>query len=319
MLILILSYLTDLIFGQPEKFKFHPVRMIGKLIEIIDLRINKNDNALTGKIKGALTAIFVIAITMSVAYLLIKISTEINPYLGLIVSVYIAYASFTVKELIKAAYNVFNEIDKNLDNARKNLQKIVTRKTENLSKEQIIKSTIESTSENLNDSVVAPLFYLIIGGPVLAIGYRAVNTLDAMIGYKNKRYINFGYFSAKLDDILNFIPARITGFLICISASILDHNLNTFKNALKIMLRDGRKHESPNAGLCEAAMAGALGIKLGSCYEYPENKKKCKQEMGEDKAKIDKFLIKKCVNICLFVSFIVVIIGIIIKILLFYG
>ncbi len=185
----------------------------------------------------------------------------------------------------------------------------------NLDEEHIIKSTIESTAENLNDSVVAPLFYLLIGGPVMAIGYRAANTLDAMVGYKNQRYINFGWFSAKFDDVLNFIPARITGILICVSASILEHN---GRNALKIMVRDGRKHESPNAGISEAAMAGALGMKLGGCYSYPNGKKRCREEIGDESVNVERNLIKKCMNICLTVSVFVIVIGIILKFFIKY-
>lgn len=150
---------------------------------------------------------------------------------------------------------------------------------------------------------------------MLAIGYRAANTLDAMVGYKNQRYINFGWFPAKFDDVLNFIPARITGILICVSASILQHN---GRNALKIMMRDGRKHESPNAGISEAAMAGALGIKFGGCYSYPGGKKKCREVIGDDEIKVEKNLIKKCMNMCLAVSVFVIVIGIVIKSICIY-
>lgn len=317
MLILVLSYFADLIFGQPEKFP-HPIRAIGWMIEKFENKFNKfdKDDAMIGILKGAVSAIIIIVITMCAAYTAIEISKSLNYYFGLVVSVYIAYVSFTVRELIKAANDVFKALEENsLATARKNLAKIVTRDTKNLDEKNIIKATIESTSENLNDSVVAPLFYLIIGGPVMAIGYRAVNTLDAMIGYKSERYKNFGWFSAKFDDVLSFIPARITGILICISASILDGNLDAFKRSFKIMSRDGRKHESPNAGISEAAMAGALGIKLGGCcYLYPDGKKKCKEEIGDENenVKIEKNLIKKCTNITFIASACVIVIGIII-------
>jgi len=322
--ILVLSYLADLIFGQPEKF-FHPVRIIGWMTEksenkfnnrqsILARRLkgaNNRQSILARRLKGAVMAVTVIGITMCLAYVAIEISNALNPLLGILVSVYIAYTSFTIRELINAADDIFKALDKNsLVVARKNLAKIVTRDTKNLDEGHIVKSTIESTAENLNDSVVAPLFYLIIGGPVMAIGYRAANTLDAMVGYKTERYINFGWFSAKLDDVLNFIPARITGILICIAAEILQHN---GRNSLKIMKRDGRKHESPNAGISEAAMSGALGIKLGGCYVYPNGKKKCREEIGEDNAKVEKFLIKKCVDICFTVSVLAVLAGIILK------
>ncbi len=321
MLILILSYLADLIFGQPQN-SLHPVRAIGWMIEKFENKFNNGQSIMTGRLKGAAMAIIVIGVTMCLAYVAIEISKTLNLLLGLIISVYIAYTSFTVRELIKAANKVFEGLKENsLVAARKNLAKIITRDTKNLDEKRIIKSTIESTAENLNDSVVAPLFYLIIGGPVIAIGYRAANTLDAMVGYKNQRYTNFGWFSAKFDDVLNFIPARITGILICISASILQNN---GRKAFQIMLRDGRKHESPNAGISEAAMAGALGIKIGGCYSYPNGKKKCREEIGDDyshlghKKRYRKNLIKKCANICLAVSVFIIVIGIVIEIIYAY-
>lgn len=281
------------------------------MIEKLENILNKGKETKIRRINGAFMAFIVIGVTMCIAYVAIEISKATNDLLGLLVSVYVAYISFTVKGLTKSAEDVFEGLKRNsLVVARENLAKIVTRDTKNLDEEHIIKSTIESTAENLNDSVVAPLFYLLIGGPVMAIGYRAANTLDAMVGYKNQRYINFGWFSAKFDDVLNFIPARITGILICVSASILEHN---GRNALKIMVRDGRKHESPNAGISEAAMAGALGMKLGGCYSYPNGKKKCREEIGDDEIKVEKNLIKKCVKICFTVSVIIIIIGIILK------
>ncbi len=319
MLILILSYLADLIFGQPQN-SFHPVRVIGWITEKLENILNKGKDAKIRQINGAIMTFIVIGVTMCIAYLAIEFLKVTNDLLGLLVSVYVAYISFTLNVLIKSADNVFDELKGNsLVAARKNLAKIVTRDTKNLDEEHIIKSTIESTAENLNDSVVAPLFYLIIGGPVMAIGYRAANTLDAMVGYKNQRYINFGWFSARFDDVLNFIPARITGILICISASILENN---GRKAFQIMLRDGRKHESPNAGISEAAMAGALGIKIGGCYSYPNGKKKCREEIGDDcslgnEKRYEKNLIKKCVNICFVVSVFMMVIGVVIKII--YG
>ncbi len=184
MFILVLSYLADLIFGQPEKF-FHPVRIIGWMTEksenkfnnrqsILGRRLkgaNNRQSILARRLKGAVMAVTVIGITVCLAYVAIEISNALNPLLGILVSVYIAYTSFTIRELINAADDIFKALDKNsLVVARKNLAKIVTRDTKNLDEGHIVKSTIESTAENLNDSVVAPLFYLIIGGLVMAIG-----------------------------------------------------------------------------------------------------------------------------------------------------
>ncbi|MCL4456960.1 MAG: adenosylcobinamide-phosphate synthase CbiB, partial [Nitrospirae bacterium] len=158
--------------------------------------------------------------------------------------------------------------NKDIESARSNLGMIVGRDTQNLSEKGILKATIETSSENLSDGIIAPLFYLAIGGLPLALTYKAINTLDSMVGYKNDRYKNFGWAAARLDDIANYIPARITGALIAVSSSAVFRSPFTVRDSLKTMLRDGRKHTSPNAGIPEAAMAGALGVRLGGPSSY---------------------------------------------------
>ncbi|NCO68147.1 MAG: cobalamin biosynthesis protein CobD, partial [Nitrospirae bacterium] len=171
---------------------------------------------------------------------------------------------------------------KDIIEARKKLSCIVGRDTQNLSEDGVVKAAAESIAENTNDGIIAPLFYLILGGPVLAITYKAINTLDSMVGYKNDRYIHFGWFSARVDDVANFIPARIAGMLIVISSFLLRKN---FKDSLKTMLRDSKKHSSPNSGISEAAMAGALGIRLGGGAFY-QGKFVEKQYIGNDIKKV---------------------------------
>ncbi|GAX59547.1 cobalamin biosynthesis protein cobD [Candidatus Scalindua japonica] len=154
-----------------------------------------------------------------------------------------------------------------LENARKKLSRIVGRDTHNLNEQQVAAGCIETSAENSVDGIIAPLFYAFIGGPALAMAYKSINTLDSMVGYKNEKYLNFGWASAKLDDIANFIPARIAAIILPIASFICGAD---YSNSVKIVKRDGQKHPSPNSGIPEAAIAGALGIRLGGPYKYNE-------------------------------------------------
>ena len=148
--------------------------------------------------------------------------------------------------------------------------------------EKIMQEVVTFIAENTNDGIIAPLFYLILGGPILAVAYKVINTLDPMVGYKNDKYLDFGWFSAKSDDVANYIPARVSGFLISISSFIVGKG---FKDSFKTMLRDSKKHSSPNSGISEAAMAGALGIRLGGGAFY-QGKFVEKQYIGNDIKKV---------------------------------
>jgi adenosylcobinamide-phosphate synthase len=193
-------------------------------------------------------------------------------YCGLIL---LTATTIAVKDLVDSARAVIGSVgDGALEEARRNLGMIVGRDTARLGENGILKATIETLAENLSDGVVAPLFYFAIGGLPLAMAYKAVNTLDSMVGYRNDRYRYFGWAAARLDDLANFIPARLTGFLI-VAAVGLYRMLHAAcashagaGTALAIMLRDGRKHASPNSGIPEAAMAGGLGVRLGGPSSY---------------------------------------------------
>jgi adenosylcobinamide-phosphate synthase len=183
--------------------------------------------------------------------------------------VYLTSTTIAARELIGSAKTVIDSVrEKDINAAKKNLGMIVGRDTHDLSEKAILKASMETVAENLSDGVVAPLFYLALGGLPLAMAYKAINTLDSMVGYRNERYLNFGRAAARLDDIVNFIPARITGFLIVISSLIISRSLFTLHFSLKTLLRDGRNHLSPNSGVPEAAMAGALGIRMGGPSTY---------------------------------------------------
>ena len=305
----LLAYLSDLIFGDPEWFP-HPVRGIGSLINFLEKRLNVKPEPWAGRIRGAILALIVVGTSAFLAYLFIKLSGRMNPFLGSFVWIYLGYAALSVKDLRVKALAVLKELKSNsLKEARRQLSRIVGRDTQGLSEEKIIKATVESIAENTNDGIVAPLFYLIVGGPVTAIAYKAVNTLDSMIGHKRGRYIHFGWFSARLDDAANFIPARITGFLISISSLILGKN---FKDSFKIMKRDGRKHPSPNSGISEAAMAGALGIRLGGNSSY-QGRISAKPYLGEDKKPVRASFINAALVISLVTSILMLSMGALLK------
>jgi len=307
--LLILCYVADLIFGDPEWF-FHPVRAMGKLINFLDSKLRGNSNKNIERLKGAILSFIVVGTSTFLAYLFLRLANTINSFLGNLVWVYLGYTTLSVKDLQVKAKDILNELNKNsLVKARKNLSKIVGRDTENLNSRRIVIATIESIAENINDGIIAPLIYLILGGPVLGITYKSVNTLDSMVGYKNKKYIHFGWFSAKLDDVFNYIPARISGFLICLSSFIIGRG---FLYPFKIMIRDGRKHPSPNSGISEAAMAGALGIKLGGKWLYG-GKVSIRPYIGDDKRKIKISFINEALRISFITSFLIVFIGVILK------
>lgn len=309
MFLLISSYIADLIFGDPEWFP-HPVRWMGKLINLLDKGLNKNSASRIRRIKGAVLALTVIGISAYSTYLLLDLSKRLNFLLHYLCWVYIGYTTLSVKDLqikVKAIYKELKKVD--IFKARKELSKIVGRDTQAMSEDEIKRATIESIAENTNDGIVAPLFYLILGGPVLAVAYKSINTLDSMVGYKNEKYLDFGWFGAKLDDIANYIPSRICGFLISISSFILGKG---FKDSFKTMIRDGKKHSSPNSGISEAAVAGALGIRLGGGAFY-QGKFVEKQYIGEDKRKNDVFLINEALKISFVTSGLMLIIGVLFK------
>src|SRR3989304_3957317 len=172
----------------------------------------------------------------------------------------------SVKSLADESKKILTALKENdLMKARKALSLIVGRDTANLSQEQIVRACVETVAEGSVDGVLSPLFYAFVGGPSAAMAYKAVNTLDSMVGYKDEKYIRFGWASARLDDLANYIPARISAVLIPIASFLCGCH---FKGSLRIAFRDGRKHESPNSGIPEAAIAGALGVQIGGPRKY---------------------------------------------------
>lgn len=257
------AFVLDLLFGDP-RFLHHPVIYIGTLINWLEtILASLFDNRF---LAGFILCGSVLAVTGGLTWLVLAVASFLHPLVYGVVSLYIAYTTLALRQLHIESREVVQLVERgDLDAARRALALIVGRDTAQLDEEQILRACIETVSENSSDGVIAPLFYLFLGGPVLAMIYKAANTLDSMVGYRDDRYRELGWASARFDDLLNLIPARLTGLLMVIASFPL--GLNPWA-ALKVMLRDARKASSPNAGYPEAAAAGALGIQLGGPAVY---------------------------------------------------
>lgn len=254
-----LAFLIDLLLGDPV-YRLHPIRIIGKSIKLIENTIYSSAQKHL-KCAGIFLTITITIGTFLVISSLIILLTKIHYLLGLFFQLYIIYSSLSLGSLTKEGNSIMKLLQNNdLDNARIKVANIVSRDMSNEDNHGIIRATVESLTENLSDGVIAPIFFAIIGGAPLALTYKAINTLDSMVGYKNNRYINFGWASAKLDDIANYIPARLTGILIIITAFITKNH--PLKAALA-WFRDAQKGPSPNGGIPIVTFAGAVDIKLG--------------------------------------------------------
>ncbi|CEI74112.1 adenosylcobinamide-phosphate synthase CbiB [Romboutsia hominis] len=260
-----IGYIIDLIVGDPYSFP-HPVRYIGKLIkktESIIRKKAKSDKDL--KIGGFFLWFIVVGITYLVTYLIIKISSFI-PGGFLVANSILIYTTLATKCLKDEAVKIYNVLKTgDIERARIQVSYIVGRDTTQLNEGEIIRATVETVAENTVDGIIAPMFYAFIGGAPLAMAYKAVNTLDSTVGYKNDKYKDLGFASAKIDDIANFIPARISVLLMSIGSLLVGHNC---KEALKIGIRDRKNHKSPNCAYAEGAVAGALGVQLGGTNVY---------------------------------------------------
>jgi adenosylcobinamide-phosphate synthase len=273
--ILTLAYILDLIIGDPRWLP-HPVMLIGWLIEKMEklCRGTVRRAPTTEKLAGILLVIIIVGSTYGLFYYLNSFLLDPDlpkpvSYLAFTFLVYLVSTTIATNDLITSGKDVITALNTgHKEEAKNKLGMIVGRDTNQLDSKGILKATIETLAENTSDGIIAPLFYFAIGGLPMAIAYKAINTLDSMVGYRNEKYKNFGWASARLDDIVNFIPARITGMLIVMATFILKMSVAASHLSLRTMLRDGRKHLSPNSGIPEAAMAGALGVRLGGPSFY---------------------------------------------------
>ena len=266
-----LGFILDLIFGDPH-FMPHPIRLIGNMIskgeKIIRKIMPKKEY-----LGGAILSIFVILSSFFLPFIILFISKKISIYLKIILESIFIYQIMATKSLKTESMRVYKYLKKNdILNSRKYLSWIVGRDTENLNEKQITKATVETIAENTSDGVIAPLFYIIIGGAPLGFLYKAVNTLDSMIGYKNNKYLYFGRFAARTDDVFNFLPAIIASYIMILGSFILGLD---YKNAYKIYKRDKNKSSSPNSCKTESVAAGALDVELlGDAYYFGKLVKK---------------------------------------------
>jgi len=260
------AFALDLLMGDPLWLP-HPVRLMGRGIAAFEKILRRVFVPRVGeKLAGCVLMFMVVAVTFGITILALTLGAWLHPAFQWALMLYFSYTCLATQSLGYAAEGIREALQgAGLPLARKRLSRIVSRETDALSEKSVIRATVETVAENTSDGIVAPLFYLALGGPALGMAYKAVNTLDSMVGYKNERYRHFGWASAKCDDWANYLPARITGFLMCFVAMLQKRR---GKIAFKIMRRDGRLHDSPNAGIPEAATAGALGIQLGGLNLY---------------------------------------------------
>ena len=259
------GYALDLIIGDPYSFP-HPVRFIGKLISIVEKYIRKITSTDRGlKIAGFFLWFITVGVTFGTTYFVVNLF-KFNNFAYFIVNSILIYTTLATKCLKDESTKIYKVLKTgDIEKSRVQLSYIVGRDTTHLNEKEIVRATVETVAENTVDGIIAPLFYGFIGGAPLAMAYKAINTLDSTVGYKNDKYYYLGFASAKIDDIANYIPARIGVLLLALGSLFTGFN---FKNALKIGIRDRKNHKSPNCAFSEGAVAGALGIQLGGTNIY---------------------------------------------------
>ena len=269
------GFVLDLIFGDP-RWLYHPVCLIGKLISLLEKGIRRifpksQKGELAG---GCLEVLLVCGLCFLVPLGILHVLYGWQPWLGFLLETFWCYQLLATKSLKTESMKVYDRlVNGTLEEARYAVSMIVGRDTKSLTPEGVKKAAVETVAENASDGIIAPMFYMAIGGAPFMFLYKGINTMDSMLGYKNDRYLYFGRCAAKLDDAANYIPARVSGWLMV--AGTLFVGLDT-KNAAKIYRRDRRNHASPNSAQTEAAMAGALDVQLagnayyfGKLYEKP--------------------------------------------------
>ena len=263
----IIGWLLDRFFGDPVNLP-HPIVWFGKAIAALEKRFNCG----TGRrVKGALVAIALVALVFAASWLLIQYAFRFSYGLGLALSIIGVFFCLAGKTLSNEVRMVFEAVDESLEKGRTQVGRIVGRDTSELSAQEIRTAALETLAENLSDGVVAPLFWCALLGVPGMLAYKMVNTLDSMIGYRNGRYREFGCFAARLDDVANWIPARITALLMALVAPKRDsqgRKTRSFGELLRFIRRYGSQHLSPNSGYPEAALAGILDCRFGGPHNY---------------------------------------------------
>jgi adenosylcobinamide-phosphate synthase len=261
------SYLLDWVIGDPEPVP-HPVRLIGHAIQTGERALRRiGDRPESELIGGALLTSFVVLGSACATSRLLKTLKRSNASFGRVAEIWLAASCLATRNLLDEAQAVVQALEhSDIEAARRQLARIVGRDTAALNRNEIARAVIETLAESLSDGIIAPLFYLTVGGVPLVMAYKATNTLDSMIGHRDETYEWFGKTAARLDDAANFVPSRIAALLVCGAGALLDRG--SFEQAWTTWRRDGQKHASPNAGQPESAMAGALRVQLGGVNTY---------------------------------------------------
>ncbi len=266
---LAMACVLDAAIGDPRWFP-HPVRWMGFLVDWYDRLIHRLFlSPAKQRMAGVLAAVALPAGAYAVGALLMWLGNSIDSLWGSAIAVLLAWTTLAARDLIDHVLAVQRALQSmSLAEARTAVAHIVGRDTKEMNESDIVRATVETIAESTADGIVAPLFYLVLGGAPLALAYKAISTLDSMVGHLDDRYQWFGWASARVDDMANFLPARITALLLVLSAGIVSRSWSVMQQAWQILLRDGSHHPSPNSGHPEAAMAGALGVQLGGMNYY---------------------------------------------------
>ena len=292
---LMAGFVLDLVFGDP-KWMYHPVIFIGKTISFLEKNIRKilPKTPTAELIGGGVLVLFTLVVSGGVPWIILYATGLIHPALQWATGAFMCYQLLAVKCLRDESMKVYNALKSGtIEDGRRAVSMIVGRDTQALDEKGVVKAAVETVAENFSDGVLAPMFYMLIGGPVLMFIYKGINTMDSMVGYKNDRFLYFGRCAAKLDDVANYIPSRLAGLMLILAAYV---GRFSGKDARRIFLRDRRKHASPNSAQTESAAAGALQIQLaGNAYYF--GKLHEKQFIGDPVREIEVDDIKRMNNL----------------------
>lgn len=261
------GFLLDLVLGDP-RWLYHPVRIIGNGISLLEKILRKlfPKNKTGERIAGGFLVIFIVFFSAGIPWVILSLAYRYQAWVGFVIEAFMCYQLLATKSLRDESKKVYDALKTgDLEKSRFAVSMIVGRDTRNLSEEGVTKAAVETVAENTSDGIIAPLLFMMVGGAVLGFAYKAVNTMDSMVGYKNDKYQYFGTAAARLDDVLNYIPARLSAWIMILAAYCVGMD---GKNAAKIYKRDRYKHSSPNSAHTEAVMAGALRVQLAGDAWY---------------------------------------------------
>jgi adenosylcobinamide-phosphate synthase len=309
---LVLGFILDQILGDPRSWP-HPVRWLGRLIQLLEPPLRR---LFPERLGGVALLLLVAGAAGGSAWALLHLADSWHPWARLVVATVLTYYGLAARSLARETQHVLEPCSsEDWDEARRRLSAIVGRDTRGLPPEEIYRACVETVAENTTDGIVAPLFYAALAGPVGLWVYKAVSTLDSMVGYRTPHYLRFGWASARADDLANLLPARLTWLVISLAAFLTGQRGG---RALRLGWRDGRKHSSPNAGWAEAAMAGALGVQLGGPATYGGVSSQ-KPRLGEPSRRLTLSSVRQSIRIMLIAAWIALILAVLGRLGLVHG